>query len=84
MKNDKQLICFFGVGVVFTLTQIIIEILKLSDILNPVLGLSMMLMAQLIAFVILKRHFTNGKKLRYLNILTIFVLLKYFPSFYFL
>jgi hypothetical protein len=69
MRISKQLIYSFGISVLFLLAHMIMEHLKLSDSLNLILSLSMMLLIQLFAFILLKNNSSIGQQLKYSNIL---------------
>ncbi len=67
MKISKQLFYSFLISIAFILLHIIIENLKLSEILNLILSLSMMLLIQLFAYATLKKH-AAARPLEFVNI----------------
>jgi hypothetical protein len=56
MKITQQLVYAFGIAVLFLLTHILMASFKLGDALDLIFSLSLMFAAQLLAFLILKRH----------------------------
>src|SRR3954468_20445836 len=76
MKISKQLAYSFFISVLFVLTHIIIERFQLSDLLNLILSLSLMFLAQSSAFVLLKKYSTG--QIKYLNIFLMLFFTQFF------
>jgi len=77
MKISKQLFYSFLISIVFVLIHIVIENLKLRDILNLILSLSMMLLIQLAAYAILKKY-SDKRPSKYLNIFSMLCFTQFF------
>jgi hypothetical protein len=77
MEILKKLFYSFFVSVIFILFHTAIEYFKLSDWLNLILSLSMMLIIQLFAFALLKGY-SNGKPLKYHNVFSMLFFTQFF------